>query len=261
MRRAAQEPLLPPTAANLPLRPAAPRRAPTSAAFIYVERVLRRTGWPLRTSTWRRLLLCALLEAEKAQLESPTWNSDLALALPSLGLAIGAAELAELEAAFVRALGWALHIGVREYANYFFCLTAQAHDAGASPRGRRAVGRAGAPAAAWWPGSASAPVDGLGASEGGARARAIAALDLARAGARQGIGSCEAAAAAAEPGPAAPPGGSGSAGGGHLPQSPHRPHPPRPPRPRLPRIPPSASAEACAACACAYGAGWGAASE
>lgn len=255
--------------ARAPPTPQRAARAPAaraSAALIFVERALEHTRWPLRRSTWRRLLLCALLEAQKVLLEAATWNSDLSETfLPHLGISIGPADLAKLEAAFVHALGWRLHVCASEYADYFFCATALAHSA----RGRacaaelgvcaRAAGAGGVRACAargvvMARGSAHpcAPEPGLPCNP---QTALLAALDLARGGPCVAAGARRRAPPSARDERLSPPQPEAvepGAASGHFPLSPHRPHRPRAP----PRPPPSASATTCAACAAAYAGGW-----
>jgi hypothetical protein len=89
---------------------------------------------PLTPLTWRGLLLCAIICAEKFGLDGAIWSWDVAAALfQDSGWtdfdvnALPHVQLAPLEIAFLDALDWRLNLSREDYARTFFTLTALSH--------------------------------------------------------------------------------------------------------------------------------------
>jgi len=93
-----------------------PEVAVLSCAFI--SRLIRNTGTQVNIYNWRRILLGALLIADKIWEESAVWNADYQKSFPNLSLD----NLNQLERKFLHALDFNLTLRASTYAHYYFQL-------------------------------------------------------------------------------------------------------------------------------------------
>jgi len=91
----------------------------------YISRLIRNTGTQVNIYNWRRILLGALLIADKIWEETAVWNADYRKSFPFLSLA----NINQLERQFLYALDFNLTLRASTYAHYYFQLRSIAdHD-------------------------------------------------------------------------------------------------------------------------------------
>ena len=86
--------------------------------FIYVERLMERANVPLMTSTWKPIVLCALLLASKVWQDLSSWNVEFSQVYPRFRLS----SINHLEHTYLSQIKWDLYISSQCYAKYYFAL-------------------------------------------------------------------------------------------------------------------------------------------
>jgi len=86
--------------------------------LIYVERLMEKANVPLLATTWRPVILCAMLLASKVWQDCASWNIEFSVVFPAFSLA----AINELERNYVTAVGWDMYISQSLYAKYYFAL-------------------------------------------------------------------------------------------------------------------------------------------
>ena len=81
---------------------------------------MERANVPLVASTWRSVVLCALLLASKVWQDLSSWNVEFSEIYPQFSLQ----SINKLERFFCEEITWDLYISSSTYAKYYFALRA-----------------------------------------------------------------------------------------------------------------------------------------
>jgi len=99
-------------------------------ACTYIDRVIGYSGTSFTSFNWRRIVLSAILVAEKVTEESQVWNVDFKRSFPKISIS----DVCSLERLFLRMLKYELTVSPSVYATYYFGLRAVAGIAGLSAK-------------------------------------------------------------------------------------------------------------------------------
>lgn len=89
--------------------------------LIYIERLMREVDLRLCKENWRPVVLTALLLASKVWEDVSSWTGEFS----QIASDYSVKGINQMEAAFLRGLGFRCHISGQEYARYYFALRSQ----------------------------------------------------------------------------------------------------------------------------------------
>eukprot|EP00043_Microstomoeca_roanoka_P019786 m.229761 g.229761 ORF g.229761 m.229761 type:complete len:397 (-) comp17056_c6_seq2:701-1891(-) len=90
--------------------------------LVYINRIIAYTGLALHASTWKRVLLGAILMASKVWDDQAVWNVDFCSMLPNVHVD----DMNDLERTFLEMLDFNIDVDSSVYAKYYFELRALA---------------------------------------------------------------------------------------------------------------------------------------